>query len=118
MSAWQHTLGVDHYFIVSTVLFVIGLWGMMINRRQIIFMMLCMELSMLAVILNFAAFAHFKSDLFGHVAGLFILTVAAAEAAIGLALIVALFRLSDGNIRVEDMNTLKDSDKREEHKTS
>ena len=117
MSELQHTLNVEHFFIVSTTLFVIGLWGMMMNRRQIIFMMLCLELSMLAVVLNFAAFAHFKSDLFGHISGLFILTVAAAEAAIGLALIVALFRLSDGNIRVEDMRRLKDRDEREEQKT-
>ena len=99
-------LSVEHYVIVSTMLFVIGLWGVVVNRRQIIFMLLCMELALLAVLLNFAAFSHFRGDILGHIFGLFILTVAAAEAAIGLALVVALFRLGRGSTQVKDMRML------------
>ena len=101
-------LSVEHYMIVSTMLFVIGLWGVVVNRRQIIFMLLCMELALLAVLLNFAAFSHFQSDILGHIFGLFILTVAAAEAAVGLALVVALFRLGRGSTQVKDMRLLGD----------
>ena len=99
-------LTLNHYLLLAAVLFVIGIFGIFLNRKNVIILLMSIELILLAVNLNFVAFSSFLGDLVGQVFTLFILTVAAAEAAIGLAIIVCFFRNS-GTIAVEDINVMK-----------
>lgn len=95
-----------HYLTLAAILFGLGLLGILINRKNVILLLLCIELMLLAVNTNFIAFSHFHGGVSGQVFVFFILTVAAAEAAIGLAIVVLLFR-NRGNIDVDKMNHLK-----------
>ncbi|MEE9452591.1 MAG: NADH-quinone oxidoreductase subunit NuoK [Gammaproteobacteria bacterium] len=96
----------SHYLIVAAVVFGLSLVGLMLNRKNIILLLMCVELMLLAVNTNFIAFAYYMNDTAGEIFVFFILTVAAAEAAIGLALVVLLFR-NRGNIDIDQMNQLK-----------
>ncbi|HUO88411.1 MAG TPA: NADH-quinone oxidoreductase subunit NuoK [Rhizomicrobium sp.] len=98
------TLG--HYLFVGAMLFTIGVFGIFLNRKNVIVILMSIELLLLAVNINFVAFSSFLHDLVGQVFALFVLTVAAAEAAIGLAILVVYFR-NRGTIAVEDVNLMK-----------
>ena len=95
-----------HYLILGATIFTIGIIGIFLNRKNLIVILMCIELLLLAVNINFVSFSIFLNDLNGQIFTLFILTVAAAEAAIGLAIIVVYYR-NTGSIGVEDINTLK-----------
>jgi len=97
------TIGLSNYLTVAAILFTIGVFGIFLNRKNIIVILMSIELILLAVNINFVAFSSFLHDLVGQVFALFILTVAAAEAAIGLAILVVYFR-NRGTIAVEDVN--------------
>ncbi|EHL29353.1 NADH-quinone oxidoreductase subunit NuoK [Legionella drancourtii] len=97
---------VNNYLILGAILFGFGLIGVMLNRRNIILLLVCIELMLLAVNTNFIAFSHYYNGIAGQVFVFFILTVAAAEAAIGLAIVMLLYR-NRGNIDVDKMNHLK-----------
>tara|TARA_B100000900_G_C20518656_1_gene691214 strand:- start:88 stop:393 length:306 start_codon:yes stop_codon:yes gene_type:complete len=99
-------IGIEHYLTVSAILLVIGIFGIFLNRKNIIIMLMSVELILLSVNLNFVAFSSFIGDLVGQIFTFFVLTVAAAEAAIGLAIIVCFFR-NKGTIAVEDVNVMK-----------
>ena len=99
-------IGIEHYLTVAATLFVIGIFGLFLNRKNIIIMLMSIELMLLAVNINFVAFSYYLGDLVGQVFTLFVLTVAAAEAAIGLAILVCFFR-NRGTIAVEDINLMK-----------
>lgn len=99
-------ISISHYLTVSAILFVIGVFGIFLNRKNVIVILMSIELILLAVNINFVAFSAELNDLVGQVFALFVLTVAAAEAAIGLAILVAFFR-NRGSIAVEDIDTLK-----------
>ena len=94
------------YLIVGAILFCLSVAGIFINRKNIIVLLMCIELMLLAVNLNFIAFSHFNQDIGGQVFVFFILTVAAAESAIGLAILVALFR-NRGSINVDDISVMR-----------
>ena len=100
------TIGLDHYLIISAVLFTFAIAGIFINRRNLILLLMCIELMLLAVNFNFIAFSRYLGDETGQVFVFFILTVAAAEAAIGLAILVVLFR-NKNSINVSDLNKMK-----------
>ncbi|MCC2096408.1 MAG: NADH-quinone oxidoreductase subunit NuoK [Tepidamorphaceae bacterium] len=100
------TIGLGHYLSVAAVLFTLGVLGIFINRKNIIVILMSVELILLAVNINFVAFSSFLGDLVGQIFAMLILTVAAAEAAIGLAILVAFFR-NRGSIAVEDVNMMK-----------
>ncbi len=97
---------VSHYLTLSGVLFALAVAGIFLNRKNVILLLMCIELMLLAVNFNFVALSHFLGDAGGQVFVFFILTVAAAESAIGLALLIVLFR-SRRSIRVQDLDTLK-----------
>jgi NADH-quinone oxidoreductase subunit K len=99
-------VGLTHYLIVSAILFVLGVFGIFMNRKNVIVILMSVELILLSVNLNLVAFSAQLGDLTGQVFAMFILTVAAAEAAIGLAIVVIYFR-NRGSIEVEDISTLK-----------
>ena len=99
-------IGLGHYLFVAAMLFTIGVFGIFLNRKNVIVILMSIELLLLAVNINFVAFSSFLHDLVGQVFALFILTVAAAEAAIGLAILVVFFR-NRGSIAVEDINLMK-----------
>ena len=99
-------IGLSSYLAVAAILFTIGVVGIFLNRKNIIIILMSVELILLAVNLNFVAFSSYLGDLVGQVFALFILTVAAAEAAIGLAILVVYFR-NRGTIAVEDVNVMK-----------
>ena len=99
-------IGIEHYLTVAAALFVIGIFGLFLNRKNVIVMLMSIELMLLAVNINFVAFSAYLGDLVGQVFTMFVLTVAAAEAAIGLAILVCFFRLR-GSIAVEDVNVMK-----------
>ena len=99
-------IGLEHYLTVAAVLFVIGIFGLFLNRKNIIILLMSIELILLSVNINFVAFSSYMGDMAGQVFTLFILTVAAAEAAIGLAILVCFFR-TRGTIAVEDVNVMK-----------
>ena len=99
-------IGLEHYLTVAATLFVIGIFGIFLNRKNVIILLMSIELMLLAVNINLVAFSSFLGDLVGQVFTLFVLTVAAAEAAIGLAILVSLFR-NRGTIAVEDVNVMK-----------
>ncbi len=94
------------YLVVGALLFVIAVAGIFINRKNLLILLMCIELMLLAVNINFVAFSHFLGDITGQVFVFFVLTVAAAEAAIGLAILVVLFR-NRGTIDVDELNSLK-----------
>jgi len=100
------TVGLANYLTVAAILFTIGVLGIFLNRKNIIVILMSIELILLAVNINFVAFSSYLGDLVGQVFALFILTVAAAEAAIGLAILVVYFR-NRGTIAVEDVNMMK-----------
>jgi NADH-quinone oxidoreductase subunit K len=97
---------ISHYVILSTILFSLGIIGVIINRRQVILLLVCIELLLMAVNTNFIAFSHYYQHVSGQVFVFFILAVAAAEAAIGLAIVMLLYR-NKGNINMLNMNLLK-----------
>ncbi|MBX7457444.1 NADH-quinone oxidoreductase subunit NuoK [Qipengyuania sp. 1NDH17] len=99
-------IGVEHYIIVSAILFVLGVLGIFLNRKNIIVILMSIELILLSVNINMVAFSAFLGDLVGQVFAMFILTVAAAEAAIGLAILMIYFR-GRGTIAVDDANQMK-----------
>jgi NADH-quinone oxidoreductase subunit K len=100
------TLGLTDYLILGSVLFCFSVAGIIINRKNVIVLLMCIELMLLAVNTNFIAFSYFLNDLSGQIFVFFILTVAAAEAAIGLAILVVLFR-NHRSIDVQDLDLLK-----------
>jgi NADH-quinone oxidoreductase subunit K len=99
-------IGLNQYLIVAAMLFTLGVAGIILNRKNIIIILMSVELILLSVNINLVAFSSFLGDLTGQVFSLFILTVAAAEAAIGLAVLVTYFR-NRGSIAVEDINVMK-----------
>jgi NADH-quinone oxidoreductase subunit K len=99
-------IGLEHYLTVAATLFVIGIFGIFLNRKNVIILLMSIELMLLSVNINLVAFSAFLQDLTGQVFTMFVLTVAAAEAAIGLAILVCFFR-NRGTIDVEDINVMK-----------
>jgi NADH-quinone oxidoreductase subunit K len=99
-------IGLAHYLVVAAVLFTIGVVGIFLNRKNVIIILMSIELILLAVNINFVAFSAYLGNLTGQIFALFVLTVAAAEAAIGLAVLVVYFR-NRGTIAVEDVNLMK-----------
>ena len=99
-------IGLQHYLIVSAVLFSLSVAGIFINRRNLILLLMCIELMLLAVNFNFIAFSRYLGDETGQIFVFFILTVAAAEAAIGLAILVVLFRTRH-SINVQELDSMK-----------
>src|SRR5438046_6888688 len=101
-----HTIGLGHYLMVAAILFTLGIFGIFLNRKNVIVILMSIELMLLAVNINFVAFSAFIGDLVGQVFALFVLTVAAGEAAIGLAIVVVYYR-NLGSLAVEDLNMMK-----------
>ena len=99
-------VGLLHYVIVSALLFVIGFLGIFLNRKNIITLLMCIELILLSANINLVAFSAFRGDPLGQIFALFVLTVAAAETAVGLAILVAYFQRT-GSIAVEDISLMK-----------
>ena len=99
-------IALGHYLILAAIIFTIGVIGIFLNRKNVIIILMSIELILLAVNINLVSFSIFSQDLTGQIFTLFILTVAAAEAAIGLAIIVAYYR-NRGSIRIEDISSLK-----------
>ncbi len=99
-------IGLSHYLTVAAIIFTLGVFGIFINRKNIIIIMMSIEMMLLAVNLNLVAFSSYLNDLVGQVFAMFIMTVAAAEAAIGLAIVVIFFR-NRGTIAVEEVSQLK-----------
>src|SRR5271168_4029511 len=99
-------ISLNHYLVVAAILFTIGVLGIFINRRNVIVILMSIELMLLAVNVNFVAFSVFQHNLIGQVFTMIVLTVAAAEAAIGLAILVVYFR-NRGSIAVADINLMK-----------
>lgn len=99
-------ISLEHYLVLAAIVFSIGVFGIFMNRRNVIVILMSVELMLLAVNINFVAFSSYLGDLTGQVFALFILTVAAAEAAIGLSILVIYFR-NRGSIAVDDINMMK-----------
>ena len=99
-------IGLGHYLVVAAILFVIGVLGIFVNRKNVIIILMSVELILLSVNINLVAFSSFLGDLVGQIFTMFVLTVAAAEAASGLAILGAYFR-NRGTIAVEDINMMK-----------
>ena len=99
-------IGLLHYLFLAAALFTIGIFGIFLNRKNVIIMLMSIELMLLAVNINLVAFSSYMNDLVGQIFAMFVLTVAAAEAAIGLAILVIYFRRR-GTIEVEDINQMK-----------
>jgi len=100
------TIGLTHYLVVAAILFGMGVLGLIANRKNLIIMLMAIELILLSVNINFVAFSAYLHDLVGQVFAMFVLTVAAGEAAIGLAILVIYFR-GRGTIAVDDANRMK-----------
>ena len=100
------TVGLEHYLALAAILFTIGVFGIFVNRKNVIVILMSIELILLAVNINLVAFSSFLGDLVGQLFALLVLTVAASEAAIGLAILVAFYR-NRGSIAVEDINLMK-----------
>jgi NADH-quinone oxidoreductase subunit K len=100
------TIGLSHYLTVSAILFTLGIFGIFLNRKNLIVIMMSIELMLLSVNINLVAFSSFLGDLVGQVFTMLVLTVAAAEAAIGLAIVVVFYR-NRRSIEVEDINQMK-----------
>ncbi len=101
---WQ--IGLGHYLSVAAIVFTLGIFGIYLNRKNVIIILMSIELILLAVNINLVAFSWSLQDLTGQIFAMFVLTVAAAEAAIGLAILVVFFR-NRGSIEVEDINVMK-----------
>lgn len=99
-------VSLEHYLLMSATLFIIGIFGIFVNRKNIIIILMSIEIILMAVNINLVTFSSFMNDLVGQVFTLFVLTVAAAEAAIGLAILVCFYR-SKGSILVDDVNMMK-----------
>jgi NADH-quinone oxidoreductase subunit K len=99
-------VGLEHYLVVAAVLFTLGIFGIFLNRKNVIVILMSVELMLLAVNINLVAFSTHLGDMTGQVFAMLVLTVAAAEAAIGLAILVVYFR-NRGTIAVEDINLMK-----------
>ena len=99
-------VGLAHYLTLAAILFTLGVFGIFLNRKNVIIILMSIELMLLAVNINLVAFSSFLGDLGGQVFAMFVLTVAAAEAAIGLAILVVYFR-NRGSIAVEDINLMR-----------
>ena len=99
-------IGLSHYLTVAAILFTLGVFGIFLNRKNLIVILMSIELILLSVNINFVAFSSFLGDLVGQVFTMFVLTVAAAEAAIGLAILVVLFR-NRQTINVDDLDSMK-----------
>jgi len=99
-------IGLGHYLTVAAVLFVLGVFGIIINRKNVIVILMSIELILLSVNINFVAFSSYLGDLVGQIFSIFVLTVAAGEAAIGLAILVVYFR-NRGTIAVDDVNQMR-----------
>ncbi len=99
-------IGLAHYLTVAAILFTLGVFGIFLNRKNVIIILMSIEMMLLAVNINLVAFSAHLGDLVGQVFALFVLTVAAAEAAIGLAIVIVYFR-NRGSIEVEDINVMK-----------
>lgn len=99
-------IGLPHYLTVAAILFTLGIFGIFLNRKNVIIILMSIELMLLAVNINLVAFSVFLQDLVGQVFAMFVLTVAAGEAAIGLAILVVYFR-NRGSIAVEDISQMK-----------
>ena len=99
-------IGLFHYLVVGAILFTMGVLGIFLNRKNIIVILMAIELILLAVNINFVAFSAYLGDLVGQIFAMFVLTVAAGEAAIGLAILVIYFR-GRGTIAVDDVNRMK-----------
>ena len=99
-------VGLGHYLVVAAIVFTLGVFGIFLNRRNVIIILMSIELILLSVNINLVAFSVYLNDLVGQVFAVFILTVAAAEAAIGLAILVVYFR-NRGSIAVEDINMMR-----------
>jgi len=97
---------INHYLVLASILFVIGIFGVFLNKKNIIIILMSIELMLLSVNINFVAFSSYLNDIMGQIFSLLILTVAAAEAAIGLAILVIYFR-NKGSILVDDINEMK-----------
>jgi NADH-quinone oxidoreductase subunit K len=100
------TIGLGHYLSVAAILFTLGIFGIFLNRKNVIVILMAIELILLAVSINLVAFSSYLGDIIGQVFALIVLTVAAAEAAIGLAILVVYFR-NRGSIAVEDINLMR-----------
>ena len=100
-------IGLSHYLVLGAILFAISVVGIFLNRKNVIILLMAIELNLLAVNMNFIAFSHYLQDIAGQIFVFFILTVAAAESAIGLAILVCLFR-NINTINVDDLDTLKE----------
>lgn len=100
------TIGLGHYLSVAAVLFTLGVFGIFVNRKNVIVILMSIELILLSVNINLVAFSSFLNDITGQIFALLVLTVAAAEAAIGLAILVTYYR-NRGSIAVEDINMMK-----------
>ena len=100
------TIGIGHYLSVAAILFTLGIFGIFMNRKNVIIILMSIELILLAVNINLVSFSSFLGDIVGQVYALLVLTVAAAEAAIGLAILVVFYR-NRGSIAVEDINLMK-----------
>jgi len=97
---------INHYLVLASILFVIGIFGVFLKKKKIIIILMSIELMLLSVNINFVAFSSYLNDIMGQIFSLLILTVAAAEAAIGLAILVIYFR-NKGSISVDDINEMK-----------
>lgn len=106
MDAAWFEITMTHYLVVSAVLFILGVFGIFLNRRNLIVILMSIELMLLSVTVNMVTFSAYLQDLTGQVFAMFILTVAAAEAAIGLAILVVFFR-NRGTIAVDDLTAMK-----------
>ena len=100
------TIGLEHYLAVAAILFTIGIFGIFVNRKNIIVILMSIELMLLAVNINLVAFSVYLGDVVGQIFAMFVLTVAAAEAAVGLAILVTFFR-NRGDIAVDQANMMK-----------
>ena len=100
------TIGLTHYLVVGAILFVTGVFGIFVNRKNVIIILMSIELILLAVNINFVAFSTYLNEVSGQIMAMFVLTVAAAEAAVGLAILVTFFR-NRGDIAVDDASVMK-----------
>lgn len=106
MTPLASSIGLPHYLAVAAILFTIGVFGIFVNRRNIIIVLMAIELILLAVNINLVAFSSFLHEVTGQIFAMFVLTVAAAEAAVGLAILVTFFR-NKGDIAVDQANVMK-----------
>jgi NADH-quinone oxidoreductase subunit K len=104
----MHSVSLNHYILLSAILFCIGVYGIIFNRKSVIGVLISVEVMLLGANINFVAFSSFLHEITGHLFAIFVLGVAAAEVGIGLAIIVIYFH-SKGNILIKELNTIKDA---------